>query len=208
MLTTAYVANNITDTTAFTNVLGVQTQAQQNASQAGTNAVQEFEQHAQTVVSGSANVVGTDSNGNLTIDTTVAPISQQVVTLNLLQNIGAVNPIADGTTLTQNQMTSIINTGLNNVYQSAYQQALTSYSGANGSMPVVGFWTAVGQAIVADLPNIVGQVASMSVRLAALKWAGVGAQDNISNALGMDAQMIASTATQNTLTPSQQTPLL
>ena len=60
----------------------------------------------------------------------------------------------------------------------------------------------VAQTLHDSLPNIAGQVASGLVRLAALK-AGVQPEDNLSNALGMGANMIASTFVSNEINPGQ-----
>ena len=66
----------------------------------------------------------------------------------------------------------------------------------------VSFGGLVAQTLHDSLPNIAGQVASGLVRLAALK-AGVQPEDNLSNALGMGANMIASTFVSNEINPGQ-----
>ena len=250
VLTTAYVANGITDTTAFTSAIGVQTQAQRNAQAAVNNANNSANSVGYDIAAQEQNGIATQNQLISPLDAAIVPIQQDgidVQNLSISPLDTAIIPVSQNVTYAQygidiqNQPISPIqaqsafwqaNLDTAEVSQAAYNQVLSqmgsqdqamkaaviagqnylynqtvaSYSGASASAPVE-FGTAVAQAMMADLPNIVGQVASMTVRLAALKWAGVGAQDNLSNALGMGANMIASTATQNVLTPKQQTPL-
>jgi len=206
VLATAYAANDLSDTYTFTQALGVKTEAQSNATATAISQTVGLRQGAIAT----AQAGGVDSSYSSATQEFVG-LSNNPATQGMVNSVtaGMTGQNADGT-FSDSQIAKVDQIVESTFFQ---QQFLNSMSTANmiGKNPVngalivntgsapVGFGTAMAQAIVGDFPNIVGQLASMSVRLAALKWAGVQPENNISNALGMAANIVSSTVFSNAI---------